>query len=186
MANHPHIRCANAELSRQFRVADSGFCAPANVEDVQSGELGHHMALSAGVLAPATIGRVSVPHVVGVAEPFEVVWSVVRPVEVFVVDGLGMVRSGSEESYCNQPVYSDENLRTTTAEIDAWVSGAERGGQDASTQAATVALDSVETAYASKVRDFIQTFVTDYCAPLFCGRIFNSHWVPFAGLRSGL
>lgn len=186
MANHPHIRGANAELPSQFCIADSGFGALANVEDVQAGELGHCMALACGVLASASVGCVSVPHVVGVAEPLKVLGAVVSPVEVFVVDGLGRVRSGAEEGFSYQPMHPRQNLRTTTTEVEAWVSGTERSGEDAPSRTATVALDSVETADAPKVRNFIQTFVTDYCAPLFCGRIFTSHRVPFAGLRSGL
>lgn len=125
-----------------------------------------------------------------VVNPSQIAESVVAPVEIDVV-GLFAFAGHAAEREQNDPMNNGPARLAVNAKHDTEIAATVRGwGKNPPLDcvwALPFALDgSVQRPYAAKVRDFVEAFITDYCAPLFCGRIFNSHRAPFVGLRSGL
>lgn len=161
--------------------------------DFSDGRFSKHGVCSAGLKSlPAVVA--AMPDVLGMGDPSEVGNSVVGSVEVDVValfSGNTITDERSENDVVNElePSYAitmDAHGKVPAALVSDWAkdhSGAFHSDQSPPSLSTN---RSVGRSDSTKRGRFVVPVAVGHYSPLFCGRIFNSHRAPFAGLRSGL
>ena len=171
-----------------------GFSASVPPSDLADGiRLQSAVVLSARVDATTgtSVGGMGVAHVVSMAQPLQVIRSVVRAVKVLVVHGRGFIARLLNKRSGDESMHAIKDLLTASDEVAAWVTFAQWGAKNLSARSLAVSLDPVKGPNSPKVRDLIEAFVPDDRSPLFCGGIlFGSHrasaQVAWSGLWSAL
>jgi len=149
-------------------------------------ELGYAAALASWFAT----GGVAVLNILKVGHPSKIVQSVVGRIEVFVV-ALFAALWRSHESAKDEVVnrLTGKHSVHCHSHQNVAISQSARAENPARLEEASasrfVLYHHVERADATK-RGNLVSWVSNYCAPLFCGRILNSHRAPFVGQRSGL
>lgn len=163
-------------------------------EAAASANVSHSLFRELGVVVPFSnlpaSGSVGVGDVFLAGQPAEIAQPVVGSVEVNVVPLLSGFRI-SNKSPKHKSVDHFFVSDGAYPENDAVVSGpSDPLPQHPSSldldSAASAANGSIKATDVAEVRHLVHSLKAVDCFPGFCGRIFTSHRVPFAGLRSGL